>query len=207
MEDLRGLIAEKANGARIKEATDWYKTKIERWIATGPSWRPKDAVSEKEAAQRLREFLRTYGDTYIAKTLVNAKDDTNRAYQTILRENQDPERNRQKAWAEVEGSIAPFVNAGKLGPAHQLLSYSLQVERLNLPAAEYTAFESQVQDRQKQLLAEAISQLQKAITEGKSQVANGQPAVGKERVKATLRILAWPDGELKRIADDATRSW
>jgi pSer/pThr/pTyr-binding forkhead associated (FHA) protein len=206
-EELRFLIAERAKAERYKEAAAWHKQNLERWIATGPSWRPADAISEREAAQRLREFLRLFGDTNLAKTLVNAKDATNQAYQTILRENQDPDRNQKKAWAEWEASIAPDVNSGKLGAAFERLSFALQVERLNLPAAEYTSFELQVQGRQNQLREHARDALRKAIEEGRAAASRGEAAIGRERVKTTLRLLAWPDGELKRLADEAMRNW
>jgi hypothetical protein len=211
IQDLEGLIAQRAVSARWAEAKAWHKKNLERWIATGGSgpgsWNPKDAISEKEAAQRLREFLRLYGDTSIAKEVVNGKDGTNTVYQRILRENQDPARTAKIAFDEVDAQIAPLVNAGRLGAAHALLTLATQVERLNLPAAEYTTFESRARERQGVLKLTAIEQLDRALNEGGSLAKRGERGMGKATVDTVLKRLAWPETDLQRRADEAMRAW
>jgi pSer/pThr/pTyr-binding forkhead associated (FHA) protein len=208
--DIEGMIAQRAVSARWAEADAWRKKNL-YLIATGGhgagAWNPKDSPPPKEAAQRLREFIRLFGDTSIAKEIVNGKDENNMAYQRILRENQDPARDEKIAYNEIDTQIAPFVNSQRLGAAHALLSFSLQVERLNLSPAAYGAFETKVRERQDRLKVLAVEALEKALNEGALLARRGEKGMAKSTVDAVLAILQWPDADLRRRADEAMRAW
>jgi hypothetical protein len=204
---LEALLGGQAKEARYNEALDYFKKNIQRWVSTGPSWNPKDHVSEKEAAQRLREFVRLYGDTGKAKEVINAKDDTNAAYQRILRENPEEGRDDKKAWGELDASVSAQVNTNHLGAAYGLLSFSLQFERLNLPPAAYTSFELRVKERQQQLKETAKAMVQKALGDASMLAKRGEGRMAKASVEAILNIIDWPDPELRRFADEGMRGW
>jgi hypothetical protein len=211
--EIKSSLALLALDARERDAQSHFDKQITRRVAIrvgSKTLAPKGHVSDREAAQLLRQFFAEFGDTGLARTVLNSTASSNAtyfAYQQILRENLDPGRTEQVAWAETERAIEPSLHAGVLGRAYERLAFGLQLERVNLPADQYAAFERRVLARQEELKAAASKQVEDTVAEGRVWASKGEGSVGRAKVNAMLRLLAWPDAELKRRADDAMRSW
>jgi hypothetical protein len=211
--EIKSSLALLALDARERDAHVYFDHQITKRVAIrvgSKTLAPKGHVSEREAAQLLRQFFTDYGDTGLARTVLNSTASSNAtyfAYQQILRENLDPARTEQIAWSETERAIEQSLNAGILGRAYERLTFALQLERVNLAADQYAAFERRVQARQEELKAAAVKQVEDTVTEGRTWASRGEASVGRAKVNAILRLLAWPDGDLKRRADDAMRAW
>ncbi len=204
--ELQAQIALQAEIERNNEAQSWF-TKNVSYRVKVKGLAPKGHLSDREAAGVLRDFLARYGDTPTALALVNDTVGTNVEYQRLLRENPDPARTDATAWAEAERAIADFSNGQRLGKAYARLTLALQCERLNLPGEAFGKFEARVRERQEDLRQRARTAVQRALADNASLAQSGEKESAKAAVKAVVALIAWPDPEMLRLAEDGLRGW
>jgi hypothetical protein len=206
---VKGLIRMTAFKAREAEAFERYNRDVARVIAVG-KLRPLGHPSDAEGAAILRRWFTAYGDTQLARTILNAKPSENAhyaGYQQVMRENPDPSRTDAQAFSELEAVLAPLVAQQHLGAAYQRVQLAVQLERFALAPEAFARFEPRAQNQQQMLKQSAMALLDSALTEGRAWAQRGDAGMGKAKVKAILAMIDWPEPDLQRHADDAIRLW
>jgi hypothetical protein len=209
MEQLKVMIAQEALGARESEVFEFFNKSIARVIAVG-RLRPAGHPSDQEAAQILRRFFAQYGDTQLARTMLYAKPTENAqyaGYQQIMRENPDAKRDDKQALTELDAAVAPLVQQSRLGAAYERVQLSITLERLSLSPEAFAKFEPRAQAQLQAIAQQARDLVDRHLQEGRSLAARGETGLARTKMKTLMALLAWPEPDLQRHVDDATRTW
>jgi hypothetical protein len=107
----------------------------------------------------------------------------------------------------MDAAVAPLTQSNRLGAAYDRVRLSLTLERLSLNAEAFGRFEPRAQAQLATIEQQARAMLDTALTEARGLAQRGDKDLARTKVKTILALLAWPEPDLQRHADDVMRAW
>jgi hypothetical protein len=200
-EDLAGyrrIVAGQAAQVRQQEARDWLEKNVMRRTVT-PGFAPKDRLPDREIAERLRQFLTQYGDTFSAKELLNSRDPNMEALRQLLRENIDPKATAAAALQQGMDQAETFMSQNQWGSAVGTLEGMRNYQRLFLSSEQYQELMKILEPKLVEVKARARAAFDSALAGARGAAAAGRMKEARARIEALK--TSFPIPELIQAAD------
>lgn len=196
IEQLEELAALEAVNQRNEEAYAWLRDNVEKVVETS-GFRPKDRISDDEAAGRLRTFLETYPGTWPADLILSGDAARDRGepwitYRRILTERASSEANVDQLIERTASEVRPLVAGRQYGQAIEAWERLRRAQSLFLVPELYQDLSRKVNARLADLQRDAREAWARDLQEIRRLKDIGKVAEARGRLEEMIQTYAVP---------------
>jgi hypothetical protein len=182
----KSIVLQKPDDLRDAEANAWLRTNVIN-VTTTTTFRPMDRLPEDVVAERLREFLGKYGDTWPGRMLKASDPDSGEKVEPwftlrrILRENASGGADVGALLRTAEGDARSKASGRSFGEAIRVYTQLKQEQQLLLKPEVYSdlrrradAAIAELQQEARRAYDDELSEIRLMITLGETQKAKSR---------------------------------